>query len=323
MNAPDPTGDPDLVGYSLANVADVVVDCLSAAGVAGVLEVGSFRGTLTEVLVDWAAERGATVTGVEPLPRPELVELASRNPHLTLVESTSHDALRDVELPDAIVLDGDHNYFTLHRELEIIAERAPGSRLPLLFFHDVCWPHARRDTYYAPERIPEADRQPIVRDARLRPRESGVASTGLHFDFAAAREGGAGNGVLTAIEDFMEERDGLRLAVVPAFFGLGVLWHEGAPWAGPVAELVAPLDRNPVLERVEANRVAQLVTATARGQELGVEHEQLERLRRLLRRMLGSRALGIAEVVSRVGQRGRPPVVSREEIRDALRDGDG
>ena len=61
--------------------------------------------------------------------------------------------------------------------------------MPLLFFHDVCWPHARRDTYYA-ERIPESERQPIVRDARLRPENPDVAPTGLHFDCAAAHEGG-------------------------------------------------------------------------------------------------------------------------------------
>ena len=87
--------------------------------------------------------------------------------------------------------------------------------------------------------------------------------------------------------------------------------------------MLAPLDRNPLLERMESNRVAQLVTATARGQELGDEHARLERARQLLRRMLGSRALGVAEAISRVGQRGGSPVVSRAEIRDALRDGDG
>ena len=34
----------------------------------------------------------------------------------------------------------------------------------------------------------------------------------------------------------MAEREGLRLAIVPAFFGFGLIWHEDAPWAGAVAE---------------------------------------------------------------------------------------
>ena len=42
----------------------------------------------------------------------------------------------------------------------MIGERAPGAELPLLLFHDVCWPHGRRDDYFAPEPIPERYRQP-------------------------------------------------------------------------------------------------------------------------------------------------------------------
>ena len=53
-----------------------------------------------------------------------------------------------------MILDGDHNYYTLSEELRLIAERASGARLPLLIFHDIGWPLARRDAYYAPERIP-------------------------------------------------------------------------------------------------------------------------------------------------------------------------
>ena len=54
-----------------------------------------------------------------------------------------------------VVIDGDHNYYTVSEELRLIGERAAGAELPLLLFHDVCWPHARRDDYFAPELIPE------------------------------------------------------------------------------------------------------------------------------------------------------------------------
>ena len=54
-----------------------------------------------------------------------------------------------------VVIDGDHNYWTVSEELRLLSERAPGAELPLLLFHDVCWPHARRDDYFAPELIPE------------------------------------------------------------------------------------------------------------------------------------------------------------------------
>ncbi len=135
-------------------------------------------------------------------------------------------------MADAVIIDGDHNYYTVSEELRLIEESAREATLPLIALHDVCWPHARRDTYYAPERIPPEQRQPLARDAMVAPGEPGVASSGLRYAWAAEREGGPRNGVLTAIEDFMGEREGLRLALVPAYFGLGLLWAEEAPWAG-------------------------------------------------------------------------------------------
>ena len=314
--------DPDHVGYSLANVCEPLLACLDAAGARTVVEIGAFRGSLTEVLLDWAAGSGAAVTAVDTTPPPELLTLAQANPALRLRRETSHEVLREIDPPDAVILDGDHNYFTLSTELAIIAERAAGATLPLLLFHDVCWPHARRDSYYAPERVPAAQRQPLVHDAHLRPEVEGVADTGLPFDCAAAREGGPGNGVLTAIEDFLADRQGLRLAVVPAFFGFGVVWQEGAPWASAVAAVVEPLDRNPVLERAERNRVDHLIASFSRAQELQAAREDASRLRGLLARLLDSRALGAAEVLSRIRQRGEP-IVSREEIRSALGRGGG
>ena len=60
---------------------------------------------------------------------------------------------------------GDHNWWTVSEELRIVAERAPGADLPLLLFHDVCWPHARRDDYFDASQIPADSRHPVAGDA--------------------------------------------------------------------------------------------------------------------------------------------------------------
>jgi hypothetical protein len=195
--------------------------------------------------------------------------------------------------------------------LRLIAERARSGSFPLIALHDVGWPHARRDTYYAPERIPPEHRQPLVRDALLAPAEKGTAPAGIRYPCAAAREGGPRNGVLTAVEDFLAESEGLRFALIPAFFGLGVLWSESVPWDAAVAAVLGPWDRNPVLERLEAARLAYIV-----------DRFRLERQEALLRSFLDSRAFGLAERVSRVRQRGRP-ALSREEVKRALEGGAG
>lgn len=311
--------DPMRLGYSLANVRELLIACLDAAKPDSVLEIGSYEGELTEYLLDWAADRGATVAGLDPLPPERLRDLAVRRPELELIELTSHQHLAERDgLPAAIVIDGDHNYHTLSEELRLIADRAgvDGS-FPLLLFHDVLWPHARRDTYYAPERIPEQSRQPLGHNIGLVPGNPGTNPLGLPFVWAALREGGPRNGTLTALEDFLADHEGLRLAIVPAFFGFGVLWHEDAPWAAAVAATIGPFDRNPVLDRLERNRVEHVVAGQARARELEALRTRQARLEDLLRRLDNSSAFAVAERLSAVRQFGKP-LFSREELREVL-----
>jgi Methyltransferase domain len=316
--------DPDQLGYSLASVKETLLSLLDAVGASSVLEIGAYRGQLTEELLGWATSAGARVAAVDPDPPPELLELAEGYPDLELIRETSHEALRRIPLPDAVIIDGDHNYYTVSGELRLIHEKRSGSASPLLMFHDVGWPLARRDTYHVPDRIPEECRQPLAASSGLSPEPS--FSDDRPFAWTAAREGGPRNGVLTAIEDFIEAHEGFRLAVVPAFFGFGILWHRDAPWANAVAGIVAPLDGHPLLERLEANRVAHLLAKQGQARELQNLRDRNEQLRErigrqeaLLRRMLGSNAFALAERLSALRQRGRP-LFSRDEVERALRD---
>lgn len=308
-------------GYSLSNVRELLLACLDARAARTVLEIGAYEGDLTADLLDWAATSGAHVAGMDPLPPDRLRELAAARPELELIEETSHEYLaRLEELPDAIVIDGDHNYYTLSEELRLIAEigERTGAGVPLLFFHDLLWPHERRDTYYAPERIPEQHRpKPIGHNVGLAPGNPGVAEYGLPFVWAAVEEGGPGNGTLTAIEDFLAGREGLRLVVVPAFFGFGIIWPTGAPWADAVARILGPFDRNPVLDRLEANRVEHLVAGQGRARELEALKKRSARQEAILRKLADSSAFALAERLSGLRQRGAP-LFSRAEVRAAL-----
>ena len=315
--------DPDRWGVSLVQMTELILPCLDAVGARSVAEVGAFAGDLTRVLAQWAAGAGATVLAIDPSPQDGLVELDRERPELELIRETSLDALPRIELPDAIVIDGDHNYHTVSEELRLISERAPGDALPLLLFHDVCWPHARRDDYFDAELIPEADRRPVIGDAGgVYPGDAGVHPRGLPYKRSAAHEGGARNGVLTAVEDFVAGRDGLRLVVVPAFFGFGVVWHENRPWAPDLARILDPFDRNPILERLEASRVHHLAQGHARLSELWQAQDRIARQETVLRRLLESSAFSVAERLSHLrASAGIAPaqsVVSKQEIKTAL-----
>jgi Methyltransferase domain len=301
----------------MQNLAEIVLPCLDAVGARSVVEIGAYAGDLTEVLVDWAAGAGARVIAIDPSPQERLVRLEDERPELELVRETSLAALPRLTPADVVIVDGDHNHYTVSEELRLVAEAA-GADLPLLLFHDVCWPHGRRDDYYAADRIPEDRRQPIRAGGGLHPDEPGVRPGGLPYRGAAAREGGPANGVLTAVEDFVSARDGLRLAIVPAFFGLGVVWREDAPWAEAVAEVLDPWDRNPLVARLEANRVFHLSESHVRL----VDADRAARREAVLRRLVDSSAFAVAERLSRLRHRlgiaRDQPVISRDEVRRAL-----
>jgi hypothetical protein len=316
----DPETDPGRWGHSLANLAEILIPCLEAAQVGSIIELGAYAGDLTAVLADWAAGAEARVWAVDPSPQDRLVQLAAERPNVELVRETSIAALPSMPRADAVVIDGDHNYFTVSEELRLIGTRD----LPLVLLHDVGWPHGRRDDYYTPDLIPAEHRQPIAEGGGVFPGEPGITPGALPYRHAAAREGGPRNGVLTAVEDFVAERDGVELAIVPAFFGLGVLWPRDAPWAEALAAVLAPWDRNPLLARLERNRVFHLASTHVKLMEAAVERERGARREALLRRLLNSRAFMIAERLSRLrvrlGIATEHSELSRVEIRRALSD---
>jgi hypothetical protein len=315
-------GDPGRWAHSLVNLAEIMLPCLDAAGARSVLEIGAYAGDLTAVLVEWAAESGARVSAIDPSPQDRLVRLADERPELELVRETSLDALPRIPPADTVIVDGDHNYYTVSEELRLI-DAAEGE-LPLLLFHDVCWPHGRRDDYFAAEQIPAEHRQPIAEGGGLFPGEPGIRRGGLPYRGAAVREGGPRNGVLTAVEDFVARRDDLRLAIVPVFFGLGVVWRLDAPYADAVADVLEPWDGNPLLARLEGNRVFHLASAHQQLVQTALAQQKLARQEAVLRRLLDSRAFALAERLSRlrhrVGVARDHSVVSKDDVRGALSD---
>jgi hypothetical protein len=308
--------DPGRWGHSMGNLAEIVIPCLEAAAPRSLIEIGAYAGDVTRLLVDWSQNSETRVSSIDPDPQEALVTLAEANPQLELVRQTSLEALPDLPPADAYVIDGDHNYYTVSEELRLIAERTADS-MPLLICHDVCWPHARRDSYFALDQIPEEHRQPTVEGGYVFPGIKGLLDGGLIYRWPAREEGGPRNGVLTAVEDVLAERDELRFALVPAFFGLGVAWARKAPYSDALEAILAPWDRNPLLERLEANRVLHLAAWQREGARTAWCQEQSARKDALLRKLLQSGTFALAVTLSRLRQRGAP-AFSKGEIRGLL-----
>ncbi len=249
---------PPLLLHSLTEFRDLILSCLEAAEARTVLEIGSESGAFTRELVSFAARREGEVWCVEPYPTLELEQLGASEPRFHLIAGRSPEALEAVEPCDAYVVDGDHNYWTVSRELEHAQSDGDGSGTPLIVLHDVAWPCGRRDQYYAPDALPPGAVHAHSWDRGSLPGEEKAVRGGLRGNgsFAIAlREGGERNGVRTAVEDFVDGRENLRFVHVPSIFGVGFVYSRSAPYAEALAALLDPLDANPLLERLERNRI--------------------------------------------------------------------
>jgi hypothetical protein len=253
-----------LLIHSMSEFSDIILGCMHAAGAQNLVEVGAEFGGMSQQLAAYAQVKSGHLTSIDPAPQAEFITWAQNCPTVTHVAQPSLDAMPNLANVDAWVIDGDHNYYTVSNELRIANELALRDGRPLLaFLHDVSWPTGRRDMYYAPDRIPAEWRHPHSYDGGAFLGQSnlhdGRGFRGMGNFAFATHEGGPRNGVLTAVEDFLEAARtpgrALAFAHVPAVFGLGVVFDSTAPWAADVAQIVHPYHDNKLMASLELNRL--------------------------------------------------------------------
>lgn len=173
-----------------------------------VVEIGALHGEHTVKLLNYCHQNNASLIVIDPSPafheKQWGEELGRR---MILLRELSLDVLPRLGWMDAVLIDGDHNWYTVYHELKLVESFAKRTGyFPLVFLHDTEWPYGRRDYYFNPEAIPAQFRQPYARKGIL-PGHSKVVDQGgfnpggIH----AIHENGPRNGILTAIEDFLKE----------------------------------------------------------------------------------------------------------------------
>lgn len=249
-----------LLIHSMAELASIIFPALEVANCSTVTEIGSEGGSMTAQLLEFVKQRSGWMTSIDPAPSAAAEALLRGTPFGVLHRDISIRALPTCPPTDVYLIDGDHNYFTVVQELlRIERMQKQGGKPFFAIMHDVGWPCAYRDLYYNPDLIPEEWRHPHSWDRGLNLDDPGTVESGFRgcgVWACALQEGGERNGVLKAAEDFIAARDGrIRMALIPAVFGLGVLYSEDAPWAEALQKQLAPYDRNPLLAILERNRL--------------------------------------------------------------------
>jgi len=232
---------------------DVVAPVIDAAGARRIIEIGALRGETTTRMLG-RLESTCELHVIDPEPQFDPAEHERAFPgRYHFHRGTSLEVLPGLPPADVVLIDGDHNWYTVYHELRQLADTAhrAGSPLPVLILHDVAWPYGRRDLYYEPDRIPAELRQPWLRAGMWPGRSELAYMGGMNRHMAnATHEGGPRNGVMTALDDFVSEHsEPLRVVVVPIFYGLAIVAETGVLDARP--ELAALVDH---LERPEGQR---------------------------------------------------------------------
>ncbi len=201
---------------------------LDAARPKSIVEVGSDTGANTRNLLTFCEKNDGVLHVVDPEPKYDVLEWRERyGDRFDFHRALSLEAIPRIDNFDLLLLDGDHNWYTVYNELKLI-ERLCEERsqpFPLVMLHDIGWPYERRDLYYDPAAIPEAYRQPHSKRGTRPGQTELLEEGGLNRQFhKAVHEGGPRNGVLTAIEDFLEETgQPVELIKVPGFHKIGIL----------------------------------------------------------------------------------------------------
>jgi GT2 family glycosyltransferase len=193
-----------------------------------IVEIGSQYGTNTKNILDFCRVHGATLHVIDPSPEFDVESWQNEHGDRLVVHlARSLDALPTIGPADVVMIDGDHNWYTVFNELRTIRSSAEQSsrEFPITLLHDIEWPYGRRDGYYRPADIPSEHRK-TFRRLGVEPGSSNLRSYGGLNDHLnnSVIEGGPHNGVLTAVEDFLNSEDtDLKFYSISGFHGLGVL----------------------------------------------------------------------------------------------------
>ncbi|MFV9646058.1 MAG: class I SAM-dependent methyltransferase, partial [Desulfobacterales bacterium] len=250
-----------------------------------IVEIGSDHGNNTKNLMEYCQKFEGIVHAIDPLPKFDVSKWSEKYKDAAVFHvELSLNALPKINRIDAVLIDGDHNWYTVFHELKLIEKSAKRSKhpFPLILLHDIGWPYGRRDLYYNPDNIPETYRKPYKK-LGIKPGEGDLAKLGglnPHL-YNAIYENDLQNGVLTAIEDFLEGSDvDFELIKIPAISGLGILFPVDLGVNNPdFCDFIRSLQVSPaissLIEQIESARIDSEVTKNETKALKGIAVDQL------------------------------------------------
>ncbi|MCM3616821.1 class I SAM-dependent methyltransferase [Sutcliffiella horikoshii] len=216
-----------------SNIVEPILNYRSAKSI---IEIGVAGGHNTKNLIEYCSKKSSKYIGIDPFPLINIDDLKNKHDFITFYKDISLNALPQIDEFDVLLIDGDHNWYTVFNELKIIESKVKNTnQFPLIFLHDISWPYGRRDMYYNPDIIPRGYRKPYAKlgiekgKSRLKDSPKNRSNSINRHLNNALYEGGTQNGVLTAIEDFLKSTTmPVGFEKIDLFHGLGVLFPKNS-----------------------------------------------------------------------------------------------
>ncbi|WP_082672923.1 glycosyltransferase domain-containing protein [Paenibacillus senegalimassiliensis] len=280
-----------------------------------IVEIGVNEGKNTLQLIEYCEKHNSQLYSIDPY-KADILDSYDEHPNFHFVKDISLNALYRFENFDMVLLDGDHNWYTVYHELLLIEKNC--DRFPLIIAHDIGWPYGRRDLYYNPELIPKEYLKPYKNDGLVLGTSelSQVGGLNRHLN-NCVYENNYKNGVLTAIEDFLSEsQQSLKLFTYPAYHGLGIIYSNEYNY------LVNHLEKFNVqvlqdLEKIRVQGLLQTSEFKNTNNQLTIKINELENMEILLKReisILKEENFKIEDTLNNVEKTNNQILREKEEI---------
>ena len=145
---------------------------------------------------------------------------------IKLLKDKTQNILQTMNNFDAIFINDDPNWYTVFNELNLIKKNY--LNFPLVFICHNKYPHKRRDSYINPDKIPNEYKHDCCRDLPVKYEENNKNKNAMIEDgfCHAIYKDTPKNGVLTAIEDFLNENLSLNLLELNFLEGISLIYED-------------------------------------------------------------------------------------------------
>ena len=254
-----------------------------------IVEIGALKGGNTKNLLKFCAGK-RQLHSIDPLPAFDVKKMREEHKgYFHFHKDLSLNVIAGLPKFEAALIDGDHNWYTVYNELcqiSTLHEHNPDI-FPVIFFHDIGWPYGRRDLYYSHTTIPEAFRQPFKCKGIQYNQSELSGDLGLNSSLNnAEHEGGPRNGVLTAIEDFIEQSSiEFTFHKIPVYFGIGIMYpasriQQNKAFRQKINYVLGTKGLMRLLGRLETLRAKEMILMQEAVSKAKVLREQLDELKR-------------------------------------------